>query len=41
MLLGHLTLKIPENAKLSGLMVKLKPTGKVKLILSPSLPKGS
>ena len=33
--------EIPENAKISGLMVKLKPTGKARLILTLSAPKGS
>ena len=33
--------EIPENAKISGLMVKLKPTGKARLILNLSAPKGS
>ena len=33
--------EIPDNAKISGLMVKLKPTGKARLILNLSAPKGS
>ena len=31
--------EIPDNAKISGLMVKLKPTGKARLILNISAPK--
>ena len=33
--------ELPRNAKISGLMVKLKPTGKARLILNLSAPKGS
>ena len=33
--------EIPDDAKISGLMVKLKPTGKARLILNLSAPKGS
>ena len=31
--------EIPENAKISGLMVKLKPTGKARMMLNLSAPK--
>ena len=33
--------EIPKDAKISGLMVKLKPNGKARLILNLSAPKGS
>ena len=33
--------EIPDDAKISGLMVKLKPNGKARLILNLSAPKGS